>query len=293
MTTPMDRPRPPRWMRRRLRSQTLTSTALAALFAATACGPTAGAGPKDAGPPSTTTSSTSTSTSSTSPSSPASTSSTSPRSAPTTTSTTSTTSTTVRYPYCETHPDGTQSCVIDGRPLRRKRRRGGLLLPEDDGCTGDEDARSEYASVASFSELALRLMAVGAPVELVEACHRAALEEIRHARTADAAAHRHRSRFGAVPGLLGRRIGGWSRSRRSQLRSLAVESFVDGWLNEGAAACRLRRRAAAAADPHERAALSAMADDEAGHARLAADIVTWCFEQDPARVGRALAALAA
>ncbi|HVF76639.1 MAG TPA: hypothetical protein VM938_16500 [Acidimicrobiales bacterium] len=165
-----------------------------------------------------------------------------------------------------------------------------MLLPLG-GDAGDADARGEYASVASFGELALRLMAVGAPVELVEACHRAALDEIRHARQADALADRTRPRFGAIPELLGRRIGGSARSRRAQLRRIAVESFTDGWLNESAAAARLRQRAEAATGD-ARATLLAMAADEDGHAELARDIVTWCFDEDPAAVGPALAALA-
>ena len=154
------------------------------------------------------------------------------------------------------------------------------------------DARTEYASVASFGELALRLIAVGAPVELVEACHRAALDEIRHARQADALAARSRKDFGAIPELLGRRIGGLARSRRAQLRRIAVESFVDGWRNEGAAAADLRRRADAAAG-EDRATLMAMAADEQRHAELARSIVEWCFNEDPAAVGPALAAVAA
>lgn len=146
--------------------------------------------------------------------------------------------------------------------------------------------------MASFGELALRLIAVGAPVELVEACHRAALDEIRHARQADALADRHRAGFGAIPALLGRRIGGWNRSRRAQLRGIAVESFRDGWLNEGAAAALLRHRAESAPSDR-REILLAMAADEQGHAELAREIVLWCFDEDPSAVGPALAAFAA
>src|SRR5262249_34475352 len=45
-----------------------------------------------------------------------------------------------------------------------------------------ENARGEHASVPAFSRLALSLVALGAPARLVEAAHRAALEEIAHAR---------------------------------------------------------------------------------------------------------------
>lgn len=150
----------------------------------------------------------------------------------------------------------------------------------------------EYASVASFGELALRLLAVGAPAELVAACHRAALDEIRHADTCVALSGGPATAFGPIPGLLGRRLGGWRRSRRAQLQGLATESFLDGWVNEGAAAALLRSRAQRAASPREAEALGAMAEDEQRHAELARAIVTWCFDQDPAGVGRALGRVA-
>jgi len=209
---------------------------------------------------------------------------------PTTTATTRPTATVTSY--CVTNPDGTGTCAIPGRPLRRRRRgRTGFLLPvalDDDR----REAGAEYASVASFGDLALRLVGVGAPADLVAACHRAALDEIRHASVCDALAGRPPSPFGAIPGLLGRRLGGWRRSRRIQLRRLAVESFLDGWVNEGAAAADLRERAERATSPEDEAELRSMAEDEQRHAELARSIVTWCFEEDPVAVGRALAAAA-
>lgn len=207
----------------------------------------------------------------------------------TTTATTTPSSTTpsTNNGYCYVQPNGTTSCAVPGRPLRRRRR---LLLPATGGADRpDDDARAEYASVASFGELALRLLAVGAPPDLVAACHRAALDEIRHASTCERLAGRLPSSFGAISGLLGRRLGGWRRSRRFQLQRLAVESLVDGWRNEGAAAAQLRDRAETAASPQDRAALMSMADDEQRHADLARAIVTWCFDEEPVAVGRALA----
>lgn len=194
-------------------------------------------------------------------------------------------------------------CVVPGRPLWGRRRR--QLLPNcdssDDGAQdrGLEEAGAEYASVASFGELALRLLAVGAPAALVGACHRAALDELRHAATVEVLAGRDAGgvTFGAFPGLLGRRIGGGGvarvRSRRAELRRIAVESYLDGWLNEGRAARELRGRAVHAASAVERDALMTMAEDEQRHADLAREIVTWCFEEEPVGVGRALASIAA
>lgn len=188
--------------------------------------------------------------------------------------------------------DASGMCVVEGRPLRRRRGLG-LLLPARDpeAGPGDDEARSEYASVASFGELALRLIAVGAPSDLVAACHRAALDEIRHASVVDRLAGRERARFGAIPELLGRRVGGRHRTRRGQLQVIAVESYLDGWVNEGAAAARLRLRAEQAKSHEISLQLGAMADDEQRHADLGRAIVTWCFQEDPRRVGRALAAV--
>ena len=194
-------------------------------------------------------------------------------------------------------------CVVPGRPLWGRRRR--QLLPNRDSSHDGrldrylKEAGAEYASVASFGELALRLLAVGAPPTLVGACHRAALDEIRHADTVEVLAGRDAGgvRFGAIPGLLGRRIGGGGvarlRSRRAELRRIAVESYLDGWLNEGRAARELHGRAVHAASAVERDALMTMAEDEQRHADLARDIVTWCFEEEPVGVGRALASVAA
>ncbi|MGI8809160.1 MAG: hypothetical protein ACR2KK_15240 [Acidimicrobiales bacterium] len=188
---------------------------------------------------------------------------------------------------CVTLPDGRRTCSIPGRPLRRRRRRG-LLLPDADGGRDDE-ARMEYASVASFAELGLQLMALGAPAPLVARCHAAAIDEIEHAATLDRLAGRDAIPFGAIPHLFGRRLGGRTRSRRRHLARIAVESFRDGWLNEGASASDFEARARRAASAEERRALEQVAADERRHAELGRDVVLWCFEESPQSVGRALA----
>ena len=219
-----------------------------------------------------------------------------PTTRPAVRSTTTTTAPPPMGPFCTTNPDGSTVCAMPGRPLRRWR--GGWrpaappLLPlVPDGAVADDEARAEYASAAAFGELSLRLLALGAPAGLVAACHAAALDEIRHASLCDDLGGRPPTTFGAIPGLLGRRLGGRRRSTRVQLRRLAVESFVDGWCNEGRAAAELRARAERAEAPEDRARLTSMADDEQRHADLARAIVTWCFDQDPRGVGRALAAV--
>jgi hypothetical protein len=189
-------------------------------------------------------------------------------------------------PTCVDLGNGMQSCGIPGRPLRRRRRRG-LLLPEDG--THEDEARIEYASVASFGELGLELMALGAPTSLVARCHRAAIDEIGHATALDKLAGRDGSRFGAIPHLLGRRIGGRFRSRRRHLARIAVASYRDGWLNEGLSASDMAARAQRAESDDERRAFERIAAEERSHAELGRDVVLWCFEESPQSVGRALA----
>lgn len=178
-------------------------------------------------------------------------------------------------------------CSIPGRPLRRRRRRRGLLLPAEDGA-GDE-ARVEYASVASFAELGLQLMALGAPTALVLRCHRAGLDEIAHATLLDRLSGGERAAFGPIPHLLGRRIGGRSATRRRRLARIALDSYRDGWLNEGASAADMEERARSAGTPEERRVFERIAGDERRHADLGRDVVLWCFGEEPGGVGRVLA----
>lgn len=147
----------------------------------------------------------------------------------------------------------------------------------------------EYASVASFAELALQLIALGAPTELVMRCHRAGIDEIAHATVLDRLSGGERAGFGPIPHLLGRRIGGGRSTRRRRLARIAVESYRDGWLNEGASAADMEQRARTAGTPAERRAFERIAADERRHADLGRDVALWCFEEDPHCVGRALA----
>ena len=152
-----------------------------------------------------------------------------------------------------------------------------------------DEARIEYASVASFGELGLELMALGAPTALVARCHRAAIQEIAHATALDRLAGRDGSQFGAIPHLRGRRIGVRFRTRRHHLARIALASYRDGWLNEGLSASEMEARAQMADNTEARRAFERIAAEERGHAELGRDVVLWCFEESPKSVGRALA----
>jgi hypothetical protein len=94
-------------------------------------------------------------------------------------------------------------------------------------------------------------------------------------------AGRDGSRFGAIPHLLGRRIGGRFRSRERHLARVAVASYRDGWLNEGLSASDMEARARMAENTDERYAFERIAAEERGHAELGRDVVLWCSKRVP------------
>ena len=83
-----------------------------------------------------------------------------------------------RRPRCARPGAGGVTRTSSGRD-RPSRARGARRAR---GRAWTADALLEHASVASFSRLSLALLAVGAPADLVALAHRAALDEIRHAR---------------------------------------------------------------------------------------------------------------
>ncbi|HMF40658.1 MAG TPA: hypothetical protein VKQ32_08185 [Polyangia bacterium] len=150
-------------------------------------------------------------------------------------------------------------------------------------------ATFEHASVPAFARISTTLVALGAPARLVEATHRAALDEIRHARLAFGLAAAYGGKPvapGPLPDL--QRAAAVTASTRAEL---AAETVVDGCLAEGVAAAAAEEAARRAADPVVRATLQAVAADEASHAELAWDIVRWCCEGGDAALGDRLCSL--
>jgi hypothetical protein len=129
----------------------------------------------------------------------------------------------------------------------------------------------EHASIAAFANLALRLLAAGAPPALIEAAHRAALDEVAHARLA----------FGLASAYAGAPVGPADFASAAAMTAgggvvaLARETFVDGCVGEAIAAEEARRAATRAVDPAVAAALATIAEDEARHAELGWAIVAW------------------
>lgn len=141
-----------------------------------------------------------------------------------------------------------------------------------------DDAAMEHASVASFGRVALELLSLGAPPELIEGAHLAALDEIRHAKTclslarACGAGDMEPGRLVAVP------------QRSAEFARFAADTFIEGCVGESIAALVVTRAAAGAEDPGVRQALEEIAADEAGHAALAWKMVSWAIERGGAPV---------
>jgi hypothetical protein len=153
-------------------------------------------------------------------------------------------------------------------------------------ATWARDGLLEHASVASFARFSLDLLAAGAPADLVEAAHMAALDEVRHARLCFALASAYRGAT-VEPGPF---PCGESVRVESSLSALAVAAVKEGCVGETIAAILAAEQLAAATDPAVRAVLATIAEDEARHAELAFRAVAWAIRAGGEPVRAAVAA---
>jgi hypothetical protein len=145
-----------------------------------------------------------------------------------------------------------------------------------------KEAAFEHASIASFAQLTLDLLSVGAPPELLEATQRATLDEIEHARITFALATAYGARPVGPAALAA--LPGASRT----LASIARSTFIDACVGESVASASLAESARRATDPVLRDLLAKMAEDEERHAELAWRIVAWALRSGDATVAHAL-----
>jgi hypothetical protein len=152
-----------------------------------------------------------------------------------------------------------------------------------------ENGRTEHASVAAFARLSLDLMALGAPPALLASANRDALDEIRHAelcfslaRAIDGEAE------GPAPFPEAARAHTLPASRPLALAALAVDSLVDGALNEGVSARVIAKLARRCEEPAIRAVLRELAADEGRHAAHGWEVVAWCLAEGGGAVAAAL-----
>lgn len=141
-------------------------------------------------------------------------------------------------------------------------------------------ARFEHASIASFNQFSLQLLALGAPADLVAATNLAALQEVEHARAS----------FAIASAYAGRGVGPGPLAVASQLESLELLAVTTATVREGcveetlaaAEAAEVERRATV---PAVRWVLARVAREEREHAALAYRFVAWACSigGDPVR----------
>ena len=152
-----------------------------------------------------------------------------------------------------------------------------------------ENGRTEHASVAAFARLTLDLMALGAPPALVRSAQRDALDEIRHTELCFSLARSLDGRDES-PGPFPE--AGRARARSSvravALGQLAVDSLVDGALNEGVSARVIASLARRCEVPGITTLLRELAADEGRHAANGWHVVAWCLEEGGEPVASAL-----
>ncbi|WP_244219733.1 ferritin-like domain-containing protein [Corallococcus interemptor] len=152
-------------------------------------------------------------------------------------------------------------------------------------------AGMEHASVPAFAKLSLKLSALGAPSELLEACHLAALDEVRHARRCFALARAYSGlpwSAGAIPELAQERPSPPSADEGDAWSRLVRGSLLDGCLGEGLAASVAEEASRRASDPVVSETLAVIAEDEARHAELAWDVIAFALERGGGKAKQAL-----
>lgn len=144
-------------------------------------------------------------------------------------------------------------------------------------------AQFEHASIASFSRFSLELLAVGAPPELIEGAHRAALDEVAHARMSFALA----SVYAGSPLGPGALALGPEVFESFELTPIVTSALAEGCINETLAALEADAGAAAAEPSVVRQFLTVVARDEGEHAALSFRFVRWALELGDSAVRRA------
>ncbi len=185
---------------------------------------------------------------------------------------------TIGRPYC----DGDRQLRA---PVREHGLRAAHVASARASAWADAGA-GEHASVAAFARLSLELMALGAPSELLSGVHQAALDEVQHAERCWALA----LRFAGTTRSAGAFPFPKSITINRSLPELAAAAVREGCLAETLGAHLVAAAAELAPEPEVRAALEAIAADEARHAVLSFKIVAWALRTGGAPVRAAVKA---
>jgi hypothetical protein len=149
------------------------------------------------------------------------------------------------------------------------------------------DAQKEHASVPAFSRVSWLLAAVGAPAELLEWSHKAALEEIEHTRRCFALAAGYAGRSHTVEPMPDLLLGGLDMNG-DPLEVLARESLSDGCQLEDFNADVAAECATVCRESATRGVLERIAVEERSHAEFSWAVVAWLLETHRDRVAPAL-----
>lgn len=138
------------------------------------------------------------------------------------------------------------------------------------------DAKKEHASVPAFSRISWGLAAAGAPPELLEGAHRAAIEEVDHARRCFALA----AGYGGSPHTVEPMPAMFTGMEFSNdpLSAMAVESLEDGCLLEGFNADVADRCMEACQDAAAKSVLKQIAREERSHAGFSWRALKWLLQ---------------
>lgn len=169
------------------------------------------------------------------------------------------------------------------------RRLAADLTDERRARVRDEWARAaqvEHASIASFDRFSLQLLAIAAPPLLIEQAHRAAIDEIRHAKLSFAIASIYAGQP-LGPGPLSLTASAFADFSVSFVVRSAVE---EGCVGETLAAADAQAACDRAAAPALKQLLGMIAIDEAEHAALAYRFAAWALAAFGAEGRRAVVA---
>jgi hypothetical protein len=149
------------------------------------------------------------------------------------------------------------------------------------------DAQKEHASVPAFTRVSWLLAAVGAPPQLLEGAHRAALEEADHACRCFALAAGYGGRAHTVQPMPDLLLAGFELNGPA-LEVLAVESLKDGCLLEDFNADIAHACAIVCREPATKGVLERIAREERSHAEFSWQVLEWALSQGGAPVARAV-----
>lgn len=146
-------------------------------------------------------------------------------------------------------------------------------------------ALAEHASIASFSRFSIELMALGAPADLLDAAHQAAIEEVEHAMASFEIA----SAYGGVPVGPGK-FPAHEIEIKDDLPALVERVLREGIIGETTSSV-IAQFKFENAEGAVKYALESIAFEEGSHAALAMDTLRWAATIDQDVVNNAVLAV--